>query len=99
MSAQRPGPLFLARSSFRLRRLRDAARMLPIVAAVLMLLPLLKDGDPDATTAGMLLYLFGLWIALVALSALLSGVLAVEDDTAEALRREEDRGADGTERG
>lgn len=98
MSPQRPGSLFLGRRSFRRRRLRDAARMLPIVAGVLMLLPLLKDGAPGATTAGMLLYLFGLWIALVVLSALVSGVLSAEDDTPEALLRDEDRGADGAER-
>lgn len=99
MSPLRQGTLFLGRSSFRRRRLRDAARMVPIAAGVLMLLPLLKDGDPEASTAGMLLYIFGLWIALVMLSALLAGVLAIEDDTPESLLRDEDRGADGTERG
>ena len=41
-------PVFLARASYRQRRLRDAARLLPMVAGVLMMLPLLwsrSDGS------------------------------------------------------
>lgn len=39
------GPLFLARADYRRRRLRDAARLLPVVGALLMLLPLLWQGQ------------------------------------------------------
>ncbi len=34
-------PLFLARAPYRRRRLRDAARLLPVVGGFLLLLPLL----------------------------------------------------------
>jgi hypothetical protein len=40
MSPER-GPVFLARRTYRQRRLADAARMLPLAAGVLMALPLL----------------------------------------------------------
>ena len=83
MPAPGPKTLFLGRGSFRLRRLRDAARMLPIVAAILFLVPLLKDGAPDARTSGMVLYYFGLWSVLIVLSAGLSRLVLSDDETEE----------------
>ena len=73
--------LFLGRASFRLRRLRDASRMLPVVALLLLMLPLLKGGAEDARTSGVLLYLFGLWAMLVLFSAILSvQIIGTDDD-------------------
>ncbi|MEI4233364.1 hypothetical protein [Roseovarius sp. D22-M7] len=72
MSPER-GPVFLARRTYRQRRLADAARMLPIAAGVLMILPLLWQGpDGDPGTAMVMIYIFALWIVLVGLSALVS---------------------------
>lgn len=58
------GPVFLE------RRLRDAARMLPLLGAVLWLLPLLfgMDGESPKTSEAML-YVFGVWVVM-ALAAL-----------------------------
>jgi len=72
MSTER-GPVFLARRSYRHRRLADAARLLPIAAVVLMAVPLLWQGpDGDPGTAPVMIYIFVLWAVLVGLSALVS---------------------------
>jgi len=68
---------FLERSNYRQRRFRDGARVLPIFAAVFMILPLMwprQQPDQSLTSSGMI-YLFGLWFALVAVSFVLSGLL------------------------
>ena len=72
--APQPGRrLFLERGSFRRRRMRDAGRMLPIAMLLLMLLPLLKDGE--ARLSGVLIYLFVLWGAVILCAALLSRLM------------------------
>jgi hypothetical protein len=74
-------PLFLARSSYRQRRLRDAARLLPLAAALLWLLPLLWARGPDGvSTATVLLYLFGVWIALILATFVLSRLIGPDTD-------------------
>ena len=68
---------FLERGNYRQRRFRDAARMLPLFAAVLMVLPLMwprETPDQSLTSSGMM-YLFGLWAVLVLLAFGLSRVL------------------------
>ncbi len=71
-------PLFLKRGSYRKRRLRDGARMLPILGAILMLLPILwtpgETAKADTATDG--IYLFAVWIGLVLVAALLAPGLA-----------------------
>jgi hypothetical protein len=84
-------PLFLGRVSYRQRRLADAARILPVIGGALMALPLLwpmgeEAGAPATSTA--MIYVFGVWALLTALSALLSALLdpnaAAESDAGEA---------------
>ena len=62
-------PLFLARQSYRRRRLEDAARLLPILGVFLFLLPLLATG---AGTAGQGMYLFAAWFGLIVATAMIS---------------------------
>lgn len=70
--AQRP--LFLERASFRRRRLGDAARVLPVVAAVAVLVPVWWV--PDAVSFGRgAAWLFGLWAGLIVAVALLHRAL------------------------
>ncbi len=75
MTARRP--LFLAPAPYRRRRLRDAARLLPLAGAFLFLLPILwapRAGGGSATgTDG--LYLFGVWGVLIAAAAWIAGRL------------------------
>ena len=60
-------PEFLARKTYRLRRLMDAARLLPIFGLILLLLPLMRhspelDAPPTATEG---VYLFAVWAVLI----------------------------------
>lgn len=74
-------PLFLPRASYRRRRLRDAARLLPLFGAFLILLPILwspastrgSDTAPDG------IYLFAVWAGLIAAAFLLSRHLGGDD--------------------
>ncbi len=61
-------PLFLARQTYRRRRLGDAARLLPLLGAVIFALPLLGAGG-GRTTSGGGLFLFGGWALLILAAA------------------------------
>lgn len=77
-------PLFLERASFRRRRLGDAARVLPITAAALILVPVWWL-PATVSFAGGAVWLFGLWAALIlAIWALHRGLLRAEAATLRA---------------
>jgi len=65
-----PDPIFLARQSYRRRRLGDAAKLIPVVGAILLLMPIIWGGA--ARTSGGLLYIFTVWAILIVLIALIS---------------------------
>jgi hypothetical protein len=74
-------PLFLPRARYRRRRLRDAARLVPLFGAFLILLPILwspatstgSDTGPDG------IYLFAVWAGLISVAFLLSRHLGRDD--------------------
>ncbi|MCS5602293.1 MAG: hypothetical protein ACU0BZ_07660 [Paracoccus sp. (in: a-proteobacteria)] len=77
-------PLFLERASFRRRRLGDAARVLPVLALVAILLPVwwLPAGVSLAFGA---VWLFGTWAVLIVLVwALHRGLMRAEAATRQA---------------
>lgn len=76
------GPLFLARAVYRRRRLRDAARLLPVVGLLLMLLPALGRDTAGDVRDG--IYLFVLWALLIAAAAVLAPGLSAHDSEADA---------------
>jgi hypothetical protein len=86
--ARKAAPLFLRPASYRRRRRRDAARLLPFVGAFLVLLPILwapqdtarRDTAPDG------LFLFAVWGGLILLAYFLSRALSApgEGDDPEA---------------
>lgn len=84
--ARRRAPLFLKRQSYRQRRLRDAARLLPLLGGFLVLLPILwstrgaETAPSGAGTAFDGVYLFAVWVGLVAGAALLAQGLARDGD-------------------
>ncbi len=80
----RRGPLFVARQSYRRRRLRDGARLLPLCGAFLFLLPMLwsPGTGTDRGTAPDGIYLFAVWAGLIVVAAILSPKLAGADDGA-----------------
>ncbi len=91
MKAPRP-PLFVAPDAYRRRRLRDAARMLPVLGAVLMLLPVLwggGEGQPPRSTAIDGLYLFGIWGVLIVAARLMAPGLADDPQDGTGPPREE----------
>lgn len=79
MSPER-APVFVARRAYRQRRLADAARLLPIIGAVLFCIPLLwRNGDAAIATTTVMFYLFGLWIALAVIAGVISRFLRPSD--------------------
>lgn len=63
-------PLFLARAPYRRRRLRDAARLLPVLGVFLLLLPLLWTPDARMSLrSGDVVYFFAVWLVLIGLAA------------------------------
>lgn len=76
-------PVFLPPATYRRKRLRDAARLLPVLGAALLLVPLLwtgSDAPGGVGNAGALLYLLAVWASLIVAAALLSRILAPERD-------------------
>ena len=71
-------PLFLERASFRRRRLGDAARVLPVLAAVLILVPVWWT-PALVSFAGGAVWLFSIWAALIAAVWALHRALARAD--------------------
>ena len=69
--ARSSAPVFLARETYRRRRLADAARLMPVLGSVLFVLPLLWRDD-EASTATGLIYIFSVWVLLIVLAAILS---------------------------
>ena len=84
-------PLFLARRGYRRLRLADAARVLPLFGGALFCLPLLWKGTERAGgTVQALIYVFGLWVVLITVSALISRHLSPEEQAQDS-----GRGGDG----
>lgn len=85
MTVPRP-PAFLVRSSYRRRRVIDAARLLPVVGLFLFMLPILwhpaESPEPDTARGG--LYLFAAWFGLIVAAFALSRVLSRGEPPAAA---------------
>lgn len=76
------GPLFLARAVYRRRRLRDMARILPVIGLLLVLVPALgRNGNGDA--AQLAVYLFAVWAVLIIIAALLAPSLSQSEGEGE----------------
>ena len=74
------GPTYLARKSYRQRRLRDAARILPFLGTILWVLPLAATLPGTGVTG---LYLFGVWGILILLAAMLASRISHEPEQGE----------------
>lgn len=89
--ARPPEPVFLERENYRRRRIGDAAKFMPFLGLVLMLMPVLWADV--ATTAGGMIYLFAVWALLIVVSGLLSRFLVVSEPTQdETADRQGDEG-------
>ena len=80
-------PLFLARQSYRRRRMMDASRLMPLFGFILVLLPILwrPAETPGPDTARGVVYLFAVWFGLILLAfGLARGLKPALDEEAEA---------------
>ncbi|MCX7289038.1 MAG: hypothetical protein NTW20_16220 [Rhodobacterales bacterium] len=63
-------PVFLGRASYRRRRLRDAARLLPVLGILLLLLPLFwTEARLVRHASGDMIYFFLVWLLLIGAAA------------------------------
>jgi hypothetical protein len=70
--------VFLPPEGYRQRRIRDAARLLPVAGIALLLVPLLwtrSDEPGGVENSSALIYVFAVWAALIAGASLLSRLL------------------------
>lgn len=65
-------PLFLERETYRQRRTTDAARLLPILGFLALCLPILWGGAGGRFTSVGVIYLFGVWVVLIAVAMILA---------------------------
>jgi len=74
--------VFLERRGYRQRRLRDVARMLPIFGGILWTIPLMwpERGDEAVGNATALQYIFGVWVLVIILTALIAYLIEPEND-------------------
>ena len=81
MSRKPTLPLFLQQSTYRQRRLRDAIKLLPLLAVVLWMVPLAwpQVGGAERLGSEGLIYLFGVWICIIAIGAILTRRLRERD--------------------
>ena len=75
MADQQNRPVFLERANYRRRRVADAARAVPILGGVLVMLPLLwPEGSEEQSigTPAAFLFVFGIWVVMIASAALMA---------------------------
>jgi len=83
MTAKQPQSAI--REGYRRRRAQDAARLLPILGAFLVLLPVLWGGG--GTRSG-IIYIFVVWLGLIIVAAVLARVLQEPDNDVTAAQPE-----------
>ena len=83
MNKPRRSPLYLARASYRRRRLIDAHRLLPIFLFLLYLVPLLwgdaDSGDPVGGGVRGYVHVFTVWIVAIVVAGLIARALMREE--------------------
>lgn len=93
--------LFLERRTYRRNRLQDAARLLPVLGAILFFGPVFITDDagaePGTSLAGWLVYCFVVWLGLIALTFYVSRTIAEPD--ADGTDQAAPDGTDPTGRG
>ena len=81
------GRLFVEPQTYRRRRVMASIRALPVLGVLLWAVPLLWGAGPDAPMASSaLIYVFGVWIVLVILTAVMIRKLGAEPESGGAPR-------------
>lgn len=80
MSGPPQTAVFLERASYRQRRLRDAARILPVLGTILWMVPLLWPSDPaEPDMPAAFIYTFVIWVILIVLAVIISSRIQSDD--------------------
>jgi type IV secretory pathway VirB2 component (pilin) len=67
---------FLAKDTYRKRRMRDLARAVPVIGVVLLAIPMLWS--VAALNSGATVYIFVVWVLLILLAAAISRVVSTD---------------------
>lgn len=75
--ARKPAPVFLERDNYRQRRMMDAVKLVAVLGAGLWMIPVLWPAPRDTpvepvSMSDALLYIFGVWLFLIVVSAALA---------------------------
>jgi len=87
-------PLFLARQNYRRRRLADAARLVPVLGALLFMIPILATSGGGASTARGGMYVFLVWLALIGVAGFLSRRLVERSGAASPAPGDDNKGGE-----
>ena len=87
MTDQPPRPVFLERSVYQRRRMGDAAFFLSVFGALLLCAPVMWPGPAELEAeavrgiamSGAILYVFGVWVVLILLTALFGALVRRRD--------------------
>jgi len=89
MAQKQSAPQFLARASYRQRRLRDVAAMVPILGGLLLVVPLLwPRGAGESQTSSAMIYIFAVWVILIGVALFLSK--AIRSDPSEKIEGQDE---------
>ena len=70
-------PVFLESDGYRLRRIVDALRFLPLLGIFFVVVPgIMLSGAVPRSLSGVGIYFFAIWIVLILLTAILTRVFA-----------------------
>ena len=90
MSRRPNTSVFLQQASYRQRRLRDGAKLLPFLGIILLTIPLAwsVDAPDEKIGASGLIYVFGVWMVLIVLTGVLASRMRADttetdEDTSE----------------
>lgn len=75
MTRKRSRPLFLEKTHYQRSRAMDAARVLPVVGFLLLLMPILWTGNTGIGVMHSALFIFGLWVVMIVCAMFLSRLL------------------------
>ena len=78
-------PVFLARETYRRRRLIDALRLLPVIGMIVFLSPLVGGSGYQRATAQSGIFIFAGWFVLIGATWLLGRLLARAPGTGDPL--------------
>lgn len=90
---KKDAPVFLERSTYRMRRVIDAIRLVPIFGAVLWIIPIFMRSGSDeiGSISTLMIYVFSVWLILIVSSFLLVRIFSKSESSWDSLMSGEDK--------